>query len=187
MSIRSQPLSSAIRKMIVRISLCRSFNCRMRASRTGPISETVVRSRMPFSPYISQSVTGHPFGVKAEASTPQTARRSAIFSFVSPGSAMPARSPFTSARNTGTPIAEKVSAITFSVTVFPVPVAPAMSPCRFAIFGKMTHFSPPAAVPTQIVPSFNMMLSPFLPLGIPVYNIPKQIFHRTDVDTKHMS
>ena len=45
---------------------------------------------------------------------------------------MPDRSPFTSAQNTGTPAAENCSAITCSVTVLPVPVAPATSPCRFA-------------------------------------------------------
>ena len=41
---------------------------------------------------------------------------------------MPLRSPFTSLRNTGTPISEKPSASTFSETVLPVPVAPAISP-----------------------------------------------------------
>ena len=49
---------------------------------------------------------------------------------------MPDRSPFTSAMNTGTPISENDSAITFIVMVLPVPVAPAMSPWRFAICGS---------------------------------------------------
>ena len=34
----------------------------------------------------------------------------------------------------GTPAWQKVSAITCKVTVFPVPVAPAIRPCRLAIF-----------------------------------------------------
>ena len=41
---------------------------------------------------------------------------------------MPLRSPFMSAMKQGTPAWQNVSAITCSVTVFPVPVAPAMSP-----------------------------------------------------------
>src|SRR5262249_18683268 len=49
---------------------------------------------------------------------------------------MPARSPFTSAIKTGIPRALKFSASVCNVTVFPVPVAPAIKPCRFAIFGS---------------------------------------------------
>jgi hypothetical protein len=37
---------------------------------------------------------------------------------------------------TGTPRALKFSAIICNVTVLPVPVAPAINPCRFAIFGS---------------------------------------------------
>ena len=48
-----------------------------------------------------------------------------------PGMAMPDRSPFTSATNTGTPALEKLSAMPCKVTVLPVPVAPAISPWRF--------------------------------------------------------
>ncbi len=51
----------------------------------------------------------------------------------SPGAARPDTSPFTSAAKTGTPAAESCSASPCSVLVFPVPVAPAMSPCRFII------------------------------------------------------
>jgi hypothetical protein len=43
---------------------------------------------------------------------------------------MPDKSPFTSAQKTGTPAAENCSAMTCSVTVLPVPVAPATRPCR---------------------------------------------------------
>jgi hypothetical protein len=52
--------------------------------------------------------------------------------FASPGWLMPAMSPLTSAMNTGTPAADKPSATTCRVTVLPVPVAPAMRPCRLA-------------------------------------------------------
>ena len=48
-----------------------------------------------------------------------------------PAMPSPARSPFTSATNTGTPAAESCSAISWSVLVLPVPVAPATRPCRF--------------------------------------------------------
>ena len=41
-------------------------------------------------------------------------------------------SPLASAKNTGTPIREKLSAKTFKVMVLPVPVAPAIKPCRLA-------------------------------------------------------
>src|SRR5205823_14934003 len=46
---------------------------------------------------------------------------------------MPERSPFTSARNTGTPLRAKPSARTCSEMVLPVPVAPAISPWRLAM------------------------------------------------------
>ena len=59
-----------------------------------------------------------------------------------PGSERPDTSPFTSAKNTGTPISEKLSASTFMVTVLPVPVAPVMRPWRLAILGSKNSFSP---------------------------------------------
>ena len=58
---------------------------------------------------------------------------------------MPERSPFTSARKTGTPMRESLSASTRSVTVFPVPVAPATRPWRFAIPGRSDRISSPLA------------------------------------------
>ena len=54
--------------------------------------------------------------------------RSAMRSFIVPGIARPAISPFTSAMNTGTPIRENPSASTISETDLPVPVAPATRP-----------------------------------------------------------
>ncbi len=50
-----------------------------------------------------------------------------------PAAASPERSPLTSATKTGTPAVESCSAIPCTVFVFPVPVAPATSPCRFII------------------------------------------------------
>ena len=69
-------------------------------------------------------------------STPISLRRSSSFGDAAPGCVMPERSPLTSAMNTGTPIREKRSAITCSVTVFPVPVAPVMRPWRLASAGS---------------------------------------------------
>src|SRR5215210_157884 len=46
---------------------------------------------------------------------------------------MPETSPFMSAATTGTPAAESCSASSCSVRVFPVPVAPAIRPCRFDV------------------------------------------------------
>jgi hypothetical protein len=54
--------------------------------------------------------------------------RSTSFGVAVPAAAMPAISPLTSARKLGTPMRENCSAITCSVTVLPVPVAPAMRP-----------------------------------------------------------
>ena len=53
-----------------------------------------------------------------------------------PGAAMPDTSPLTSQRKTGMPASEKDSAMTFIVMVLPVPLAPAMRPCRLHIFGS---------------------------------------------------
>ena len=54
--------------------------------------------------------------------------RFSISSVLCPGAQMPATSPFTSHMNTGTLASEKDSAITFMVTVLPVPLAPEISP-----------------------------------------------------------
>ena len=48
--------------------------------------------------------------------------------FSLPARHMPETSPLMSAMKTGTPISLNDSAMTFSVTVLPVPVAPAISP-----------------------------------------------------------
>jgi hypothetical protein len=54
--------------------------------------------------------------------------RSASFGVSEPAAATPDKSPLTSARKTGTPIDEKRSVNSCSVTVLPVPVAPVTSP-----------------------------------------------------------
>ena len=67
---------------------------------------------------------------------PSSFNRSANFGELLPGWLMPARSPLTSAMNTGTPIALRRSANTCSVTVLPVPVAPVIRPWRLASAGN---------------------------------------------------
>ena len=59
-------------------------------------------------------------------------RRSSNLGLLTPALAKLETSPFASAKNTGTPRREKLSASTLSVTVLPVPVAPAIKPWRFA-------------------------------------------------------
>ena len=66
----------------------------------------------------------------------------------------PDRSPLTSARNAGTPAAESCSAISCSVLVLPVPVAPATSPCRLSIdSGTRTAASGNGVPSTMTAPS----------------------------------
>src|SRR4051812_22988702 len=73
---------------------------------------------------------GNPPGWKGR---PMSAIRFSATAPASPGAESPDTSPFTSATTTGTPCAASCSAITCSVLVLPVPVAPATSPCRFII------------------------------------------------------
>ena len=113
----------------------------MRDSSSGPMSETVARTGCPCSPYTSQKTTGKP--ANAGASTPISFRRSSSFGDVAPGWLRPARSPLTSAMKTGTPSADSRSAMTCSVTVLPVPVAPVMRPWRLASAGSRKHSMSP--------------------------------------------
>src|SRR5687768_17046060 len=83
---------------------------------------------------MSQNVTGH--AIHCGSSSLSCASRSFIFGETAPATERPARSPLMSAMNTGTPINENRSANTCSVTVLPVPVAPVISPCRLAKWGK---------------------------------------------------
>ena len=68
---------------------------------------------------------------------PNSAQRFSMNPDIFPAWLMPLRSPFMSAMKQGTPAWLNVSAITWRVTVLPVPVAPAMSPWRLAILPLM--------------------------------------------------
>ena len=59
-------------------------------------------------------------------------KRSSNLGLLLPALAKLETSPLASAKKTGTPSREKLSANTFRVTVLPVPVAPAIKPWRFA-------------------------------------------------------
>src|SRR5947207_12978395 len=63
-------------------------------------------------------------------------RRASTLALPPPALASPARSPLTSAMNTGTPIDEKRCASVCSVTLLPVPVAPVIRPWRLASAGR---------------------------------------------------
>jgi len=116
----------------------------MKSSSSGPISEIVARTGCPSCPNTSQNVAGHPANVKSPSFN--FFMRSAIFELLVPGWLIPDKSPLMSAANTGTPIRLKPSANTCNVTVFPVPVAPAISPCRFAICGNRLSWEVPCAM-----------------------------------------
>src|SRR6185437_13331423 len=83
--------------------------------------------------------------------------RSTNASLASPAAAMPDRSPFTSAAKTGTPAFDRPSASTCSVTVLPVPVAPATRPWRLARRSSRYSFSLPLPRKT---PSLDSMAAP---------------------------
>ena len=98
------------------------------ASSTGPKPDTAARRGTPPAPESDSSSTGAADGAQSCASSAVRARTR---SSGTPGAAMPARSPFMSAANTGLPAADTCSAMSCRVLVLPVPVAPAMSPWRF--------------------------------------------------------
>ena len=111
--------------------------------------------------------------------------RFCISSVMTPAWHMPDRSPLISARNTGTPISEKLSAMTFMVTVLPVPVAPAMRPWRLAICGSRYRFLSDCA--SQILLSLYIVIPPenftvmadkiILSQLFPAYNRKIYLFH----------
>ena len=74
------------------------------------MSEIVARTGWPCSPNTSQNVTGQP--AKAGTGRPSFSSRAFSFSLGAPDFAIPLRSPFTSARKTGTPMRENCSAMT---------------------------------------------------------------------------
>ena len=97
----------------------------------------------PFFPNISQKTVGYALKEKSSP-IPRSATLLVILSFSSPGLHIPDKSPFISDKNTGTPASENDSAITFKVTVLPVPVAPAISPCLFAYFDFIHNLASPS-------------------------------------------
>ena len=68
----------------------------------------------------------------------------------SPGRETPVTSPLMSDMNTGTPAAESWPAMICRVLVFPVPVAPATSPCRFIIASGSRTVAPVSTSPSYI-------------------------------------
>ena len=148
-SSSNNPCSSATRKTTCSTSLCTWFKSSRRASSSGPISLIVVCTGKPCLPKISQKMTGLAAGLKLLM--PQTVSRSCSLGEGVAGAARPDKSPLTSARNTGTPCALNCSAMTCRVTVLPVPVAPAMRPCRFASAGSSSALAPVLFVPMWIL------------------------------------
>ena len=122
------------------------------ASSWGPKADTVARIGRPGPiPPRARKATGKPDGLH---STPSSPARRATPSRGWPGRASPDRSPFTSAANTGTPMADSCSAISCRVLVLPVPVAPAIRPWRFIMAtGTWTTASAATAPPCTPRPS----------------------------------
>ena len=141
MSSSAMPASSAILNTRLSTPACVSFSASMRASSSGPMSETVARTGWPCAPNTSQSVVGQAKG--SVSGRPRSARMAFTLGGSAPRWLMPVRSPFTSAMNTGTPMRLKLSASVCSVIVLPVPVAPVMRPWRLARAGSRWHSTSP--------------------------------------------
>ena len=73
---------------------------------------------------------------------------------------MPVMSPLTSAMKTGTPALEKPPAMTLSVTVLPVPDAPAMRPWRLAWSSSRLTGLLSGSAPTPIQMALSLNMSP---------------------------
>ncbi|MNU73311.1 hypothetical protein D3C71_627900 [compost metagenome] len=136
-SSSSMPLSSAILNTRFSTPAWVSFTSSMRPSSSGPMSDTVARTGWPCSPNTSHSVTGQAAG--SGTSMPRSLSVAASFSPTLPFWLMPVRSPLTSAMNTGTPMFDSCSAMVWSETVLPVPVAPVIRPWRLARPGRRVH------------------------------------------------
>src|SRR5918994_1308602 len=151
-SMSRSPCSSAMRKAMLSTPSCVSFRSRSRESSSGPISDTVARTRCPCSPKRSQNTTGNLAGTDA---TPISWARLTRGSLPLPGAAMPDRSPLISAAKTGTPALENPSASTWSETVLPVPVAPVIRPWRLA--SLKSRYSGLVLLPMKIFPSSSIV------------------------------
>ena len=126
------------------------------ASSSGPKLETVARSCAPLSPVRLRYSTGEPAGCQAN---PVSRARWAMRSFDSPATPMPERSPLRSARNTGTPAVENCSAISCSVLVLPVPVAPAIRPWRVAMASGSVAMGCGSQAPSWTIPPSTTVLA----------------------------
>src|SRR2546425_3821181 len=124
-----------------------SFNPSARAKRSGPKDETVARNWTPLFPVRLTNSTGFGAGVKE---MPHALTRSSILGLETPGAESPLRSPLRSAKNAGTPAAESCPASDCSVFVFPVPVAPAISPWRFIIASGTPMAGGAATLPSRM-------------------------------------
>ena len=114
---------------------------RLLDNKSGPISETVALKGWPALPNKSQNTTGD--GCARKSCILIKSIRSSILWCGFAGFPRPLKSPFTSAKRTGTPSFENPSARTCREIVFPVPVAPAIMPWRLAILaGIMICLSP---------------------------------------------
>ena len=126
---------------------CTSFSPSTFESRVGPNDVMVARSGSPEpSPPNASSSTGQ---ATPDQVCPTSVARAVTLSLVSPACARPDRSPLMSAASTGTPAAESCSAISCSVLVLPVPVAPATRPCRLTIASGMRTAASGRAVPSS--------------------------------------
>src|SRR5204862_231400 len=79
-----------------------------------------------------------------------------------PAMARPDRSPFTSATKQGTPALDRPSMMPWIVTVLPVPVAPAISPCRLArLSTRDCGCAPPVPAPMKmpVSPAIRRLLA----------------------------
>ena len=153
-SLRSssgRSLSSQYLKTRARIDVWVSLRSRTLPSSNGPKEWTVARTWAPSLPDSDRYSTGWP---EASNVQPSEVTRSTTFGLVaSPGAASPVRSPLMSATKTGTPAFESWPARSWSVLVLPVPVAPAIRPCRLSIdSATWTRASLASSVPSIGLP-----------------------------------
>ncbi|MEN9415707.1 MAG: hypothetical protein RLZ62_2011 [Bacteroidota bacterium] len=132
---------------------CVSFSPRIRLKSTGPNSLIVARRRAPISPESVRNSTVLPVGFQL---MPIFAALSMILGFSVPGMATPERSPLISMSRLGTPLPASCSAMACRVLVLPVPVAPAMSPCRFMVRRGTFICSPCTASASIMAPPSTM-------------------------------
>ena len=150
-SLRSssgRSLSSQYLKISARIDVCVSFRSRTLPSSSGPNEWTVARTWAPSLPVSDRNSTGWPDGSNVQ---PSDVTRSTTLGLVaSPGAARPVRSPLMSATKTGTPAFDSWPAISWSVLVLPVPVAPAIRPWRLSMLSATWTRASLASSPSSI-------------------------------------